>query len=336
MQQKTILLTGGAGYLGIHTAQLLIKNGWNVIVLDNMSNGNTSKPQWANIVISDYANENILSHIFKTNTIDTVIHLAAMTDVNKSVSAPLCAYQNNVSKTIRLLELMVDHAVPNIIFSSSAQVYGNSESANPLTEEHPLDPATPFAQTKVIIEQIIHDTAHAYNLQYVILRFSEFAGWNSEIKQNQSLQHGIIYNMLQALKLQKPFPIPGTSYQTSDGTHIKCYIHVADAAQAIFHSLQHIQQHPSETFNITTGQGYSVIHILKQIERLLNIEIKTIEGAMGPTPAKRILDPSKAQTILGWETRHSKLENIIHSMIKVMHENLKFPGHINYITSFKK
>jgi UDP-glucose 4-epimerase len=312
--KQTILLTGGAGYIGSHTAYLLAQKGYDVVILDSLVHGQSFKHSWATLIKGDCADANLLHQIFSSYTIAAVMHFAAFIDVGESVRSPLAFYDNNVAKTLRLLEVMRTHNIARFIFSSSCAIYGAPEFI-PLTEEHPKNPISPYGKSKLMVEMILEDLQAAYGLQYVSLRYFNAAGALPEqgLGERHVPETHVIPLLLHAAQHKKPFTIFGTEHQTKDGTCVRDYVHVLDIAQAHILALEHLlKQLPSDHFNLGTGSGFSVKELVQAVTHLTGIPLKTILAKARPgDPALLIADPTKANTILGWKPTHSQLDYII-------------------------
>lgn len=326
MERATVLVTGGAGYVGSHISLFFYKKGYQVIILDDFSCG-TFKPSWATCIEADIANDKMVANIFKTTKIDAVIHCASFTEKSRSsFKNPSDFYVNNVGKTIRLLEIMVDHGVRNFIFSSSSLVYGIPETI-PISECHPCAPVSPYGKTKYFIESIIDDFSHAYDFSFVSLRYFNVSGALPEYKTDAwalQLPRSSIALLLHKVIFKQPLLIHGVDYDTPDGTYIDDYVHVWDVAQATYLALKHLKKdHPSDLFNIGSGMGYSVkqlISIIKDLTQTLSCKI--INGDKKcEVPAKIIADPSKAQNILQWKPLGLNIEEIIQSEIRSLSSN---------------
>jgi UDP-glucose 4-epimerase len=313
---KTILLTGGAGYIGSHTAWLLANHGYNVIILDALLHNQPFTHPWATLVKADYADEQALNTIFKQHNIHAVMHFAAFIEVGLSVKNPLGFYENNVSKTVRLLQTMLANNVKNFIFSSSCAVYGIPEST-PLQEDHPKRPISPYGKTKFMIEMILEDVQHSDDLRSISLRYFNAAGALPEHKLGEwhEPETHIIPLLLHTAKTKKPFTIFGTEHQTHDGTCVRDYLHVLDIADAHLRALAYLEQgHPSDAFNLGTGRGISVQQLITMVERICDTKLPIIPGPHRPgDPPLLVADPSKAFTCLGWQPQHSHLEHIVQS-----------------------
>jgi UDP-glucose 4-epimerase len=313
---QTILIAGGAGYIGSHTAYLLAKHGFQVIIIDSFVHQQQFSPSWATIIRGDFADIQLLEKIFTQYQISAVMHFAAFIEVGQSVKNPLAFYENNVSKTITLLQTMLQHNVRHVIFSSSCAVYGIPEYL-PLTEEHPKRPISPYGKTKLMIEEVLTDAAKAYDFKYVSLRYFNAAGAlpEEELGEQHKPETHIIPLLLQAARNQSPFTVFGNDYQTKDGTAIRDYLHVLDIAQAHVLALHHLQQgNPSDYFNLGTGNGFSVKEMIETVEQLHHCSLKIIwEKRRAGDPSILVADPYKARSILQWQPRFSDIEFIIRS-----------------------
>lgn len=327
MNKHTVLIIGGAGYIGSHIAFECARAGYQVIVLDSFVHNNYFSPKWATIIKGDYGDAHLLQTIFSSYEINAVIHCAAFIEVGESVRNPLAFYENNVSKTVTLLQQMVHRNVRNLIFSSSCAVYGQPHFI-PLTESHQLQPMSPYGHTKAMIEQLLHDVAQAHHLRFVALRYFNAAGAFPEQHLGEQHLHEthLIPLMLDALLMRKPFTIFGDDYQTKDGTAVRDFVHVRDIAHAHVLALEHLHAgHPSDFFNLGTGVGYSIKEIIETMQRISGSALKTIIAPrrLGD-PDVLIADSHKAQMILKWKPLYSDLEFILKSAL-VFHKQMLQP-----------
>lgn len=315
---QTILVIGGAGYIGSHTAYLLAQNNYNVIILDSFVHKQYFNPSWANITRGNFGDAEFLKKIFSEYTIDAVMHFAACIEVGQSVKDPLSFYKNNVSNTVQLLEVMLEHNVKQIVFSSSCAVYG-TPTYLPLTEDHPKSPISPYGKTKAMVETIFEDAASAYDLKYVNLRYFNAAGAlpEEQLGEQHKPETHLIPLLLEAALNHKPFSIFGSDYNTKDGTAVRDYLHVLDIAHAHLQALKHIHNNnPSDSFNLGTGTGVSVKEMVEMVQRVCHTSIKTEwHKRRAGDPPVLVADPSKAQSILQWQPRYSDLEFIIKSAL---------------------
>ncbi len=316
MQAPTILITGGAGYIGSHIAYLFAQQGYKVILLDTFIYNQHCNPSWATIIKKDYADAETLTHIFTHYNIKAVVHCAALIEVGESVNNPGAYYETNVAKTIMLLQAMVKHGIKKCIFSSSCAVYGIPEFL-PLTEEHPKKPISPYGTTKLMVETILQDFQKAYGIEYVCLRYFNAAGALPEegLGEQHVPESHLIPRALHAALEQMPFLLYGNDYATKDGTAIRDFVHVLDIAHAHRLALEHLDKgNPSDAFNLGTGKGFSIKEIIEMVEKVCHTSLKTIiEKRRQGDPALLIADPMRAETILGWKTLYSNLEYIIQS-----------------------
>lgn len=312
--KSAILITGGAGYIGSHTALLMAQKGHHVIILDTFVHNQSFNPSWATVIKKDVADKETLHEIFSSHKIEAVMHFAANIEVGRSVRQPLLFYDTNVVKTIALLELMLEHNVKKFIFSSSCAIYGIPQ-ALPLTESHPKNPISPYGRTKLMIETVLEDMAMAYDMQYVALRYFNAAGTlpGHNLHEQHEPETHIIPLLVRAARHEQPFYIFGTSYPTPDGTCIRDYLHVWDIAQAHAAALDYVNTDlPSASFNLGTGTGYSVKQIADEVQKITRKRAKIIEGVQRPgDPAILVADPSHAYSVLKWQPMHSNLDYIL-------------------------
>lgn len=314
--QQTILVTGGAGYIGSHISWLLTKKGYQVVVLDALLYQHNPSMPWATIIKGDVGDKIILQHIFSTFAITAVIHCAAFIDVGASIKDPRLYYDNNVVRTLQLLQSMLEHRVKRIIVASSAAVYGNPMYV-PLDEAHSQNPLNPYAMTNYMVERIVSDFAQAYDLASVSLRYFNVAGAQPEdnLGEMHEPETHLIPNVLHAMMEQKPCTIFGNDYDTSDGTCVRDFVHVSDIAQAHLLALEHLMQgNPSDVFNLGTGNGISVKQLVATVEQLFNVKLKVLWSARRQGDVSYLVaDTRKAQHILGWQPYNSSLEQILKS-----------------------
>ena len=316
MIKKTVLVVGGAGYIGSHTCWLLYKHGYEVIILDAFLHQQNFNPPWAKLIKGDFANQKLLKNIFTNYKIDVVMHFAAFIEVGESVKKPKDFYNNNVTKTLTLLNIMLEYNIKKIIFSSSCAVYGIPQKL-PLDETHTLAPINPYGKNKLVIEFALQDYHTAYNLNYVSLRYFNAAG--SYFEQGLGEQHKpethIIPLLIRAAMQNKDFFIFGSDYPTKDGTCVRDYVHVLDIAQAHILAYNYLEKHEkSNSFNLGSQNGNTVKELIKQAEQICKKNIKTeyYPRREGDVPIL-VANSNKAQHELGWQAKHSNLENILKS-----------------------
>lgn len=320
--QPTILVTGGAGYIGSYTAWLLTQRGYHVVVLDALKQGQQFPFSWATFVYGDYGDATLLEQLFTSYSIAAVIHCGAFICVGESVQQPLVYYENNVAKTMTLLSTMVHHGCLQLVFSSSCAVYGNPHIV-PLKEDHPCAPVSPYGTSKWMVEQLLHDASVAYGLRFVSLRYFNAAGAlaHEGLGERHTPETHSIPLLLHAARTGKPFSIFGTDYPTPDGTCIRDYIHIHDLADAHHKALLHLERgFPSDIFNLGTGTGCSVKELIAVVQKVTGCVIVTIPATRRQgDPAVLVADASKAKTILQWKPLYTDMYALVHSAWQFEH-----------------
>ena len=326
--KEKILVTGGLGYIGSHTVVELIESGFDVIVVDNLSNSNIdvlkgiekitgSKPKFENIDCSDYvAMDKFLS---KNEGIQAIIHFAALKAVGDSVKRPLPYYRNNIGSMIALLELMQVHKIPNMVFSSSCTVYGQADKM-PVSENTPIKIAqSPYGNTKQICEEIITDALAANdNLKAVVLRYFNPIGAHPSYigEQPNGVPENLVPYIVQtAAGIRKKLSVFGNDYKTPDGTCIRDYINVVDLAQAHIAALKRLldgKVESKEIFNLGTGEGTSVLELINKFEQATGVKVPyDIVGRRAGDIEAIWADPQKANKILKWKTEVSLEDTLL-------------------------
>ncbi|QQR49647.1 UDP-glucose 4-epimerase GalE [bacterium] len=316
--KKSILLTGGAGYIGSHTAHLLVEQGYHVVILDSFVQHQAFNPLWATVIRGDFADQKILTTIFKNHSIHAVMHFAAFIEVGESVTRPADFYENNVGKVFQLLRLMLEHGINKFVFSSSCAVYGNPVRT-PMDETHPTVPVSPYGRNKLMVEWALQDYAAAYDLRYVSLRYFNAAGALPEVSlgEHHQPETHLIPRLLHAIAYDEPVTIFGNDYNTPDGTCLRDYIHVADIAQAHALALSYLNNGQlSDVFNLGTGCGYTVQQVIDAAQCLCNKKAKVYIQARRAGDAEILLaDPTKIKKVLGWKPKYSDLSTILSSAL---------------------
>lgn len=313
-----ILVLGGAGYIGSHTALELIKCGHEVVVADNLATGyRAAVPEKAEFFKGDLRDFDFLDGLFKKEKIDAVIHFAAYSLVGESVSDPLKYYDNNLCGTKVLLEAMIKNGVDKIVFSSTAATYGEPERI-PITENDRTCPANPYGETKLAMEKMFEWTGKAHGLRYVSLRYFNACGADASgtIGEAHDPESHLIPLILQVPNgKRESISIFGTDYDTPDGTCIRDYIHVTDLAQAHILAVNYlVSGGESDIFNLGNGIGYSVREVIDTARAVTGHPIKAVEAARRDgDPARLVASSEKAKRILGWKPEHASLEEIIAS-----------------------
>lgn len=313
-----ILVLGGAGYIGSHTALELVKAGNEVAIADNLVTGyRKAIPKGAKFYEGDLRDFDFLNKLFQQEKIDAVIHFAAYSLVGESVTNPLKYYDNNLYGTKVLLEAMVKNNVGKIVFSSTAATYGEPENI-PILESDRTCPTNPYGETKLAMEKMFKWTAEAHGLRYVSLRYFNACGADESgtIGEAHNPESHLIPLILQVPNgKRETISIYGTDYDTPDGTCIRDYIHVTDLAQAHILAVQYLNNGgESDIFNLGNGVGYSVREVIETARKVTGHPIPATETSRrAGDPARLVASSEKAKKILGWKPVHDSLEEIISS-----------------------
>ena len=319
MSKNSILVTGGAGYIGSHVVKQLGIAGENVVILDNLSKGYEEAILYGKLVVGDTGDKELVSRVLDEYNIDTVMHFAAHTIVPESVSNPLKYYWNNTCSSRNLLECCEAAKVKNFIFSSTAAVYGEPETSS-VTEESLNQPINAYGTSKLMTEWMLRDLAHASDLRYVALRYFNVAGCDPEGQIGQSTPKATLLIKVAceaAVGKRDKVYIFGTDYPTPDGTGIRDYIHVEDLASAHISSLDYLRKGgESTTMNCGYGHGYSVREVLDMVNKVNGTPITINEEARrAGDPPQLIAIVDKIHNTLDWKTKYDNLEKIIQSAL---------------------
>ncbi len=312
----SILVLGGAGYIGSHTVYALKEKGEDVVIVDNLQTGfrKLVHPE-AKFYEGDVRDKDFLRNVFKSEDIKGVIHFCANSLVGVSMKEPLEYYNNNLYGMICLLEVMKEFNVKHIVFSSTAATYGEPEHV-PILESDATNPTNPYGETKLAMEKLMKWCDQAYGITWVALRYFNACGAheNGLIGELHNPETHLIPLVLQvALGQRETIKVFGDDYETRDGTCIRDYIHVNDLADAHIRALNYLYDHqPSDIFNLGNGTGYSVLEIINAAKKITKerIHVTMDERRLGD-PAKLVADNTKAKTILGWQPQYTDIENII-------------------------
>lgn len=309
----SVLVTGGAGYIGSHLVKALVKAGYQVVVFDNLSEGHAGAVKGGHLVEGDLKDFNSLHRVFTTFRIETVFHLAAKCYVEESVRDPQSYYLNNLSGTLNLLRAMIEFGCKTVIFSSSCSVYGSPEYL-PLDEDHPLRPISPYGRSKLYSEEVMLDYARAHGIFPVILRYFNAAGADpeAEIGEAHRVETHLVPAVLKvALGQKESINIYGTDYETSDGTCVRDYVHVSDIASAHIAAYEKHFKRPV-ILNIGTGRGHSVLEVIRVSEKVTGKKIPTVSvPRRAGDPATLVAAAERAAKELNWEPKYPELDTII-------------------------
>ena len=316
--KPSILVTGGAGYIGSHTVLALKQAGYDIVILDNLVYGHrelVEKVLQVELVVGDTGDRSLLDHLFNTHNIAAVMHFSAYAYVGESVTDPAKYYRNNVLGTLTLLEAMLAASIKKFVFSSTCATYGIPEFM-PLTEGHPQNPINPYGASKLMVERILSDFSVAYDFKSVCFRYFNAAGAdpNGKLGEDHNPEtHLIPLVLLTALGKRESISIFGTDYPTPDGTCIRDYIHVNDLADAHILGLEYLlNDGASEFFNLGNGNGFSVRDVIETASIVTSQDIKVLERDRRPgDPPVLIGSSDKARKILGWQPQYSSLKEIV-------------------------
>ncbi|MBB1093350.1 UDP-glucose 4-epimerase GalE [Rhodopseudomonas palustris] len=311
----TVLVTGGAGYIGSHTVLALVEAGESVVVIDNLSTGFSSFiPEGVPLFIGDAGDENLVEGVIRNHGVDAIIHFAGSVIVADSMRDPLAYYRNNTMTSRNLLSAAVTCGVKNFIFSSTAAVYGNLDRT-PVPEEAPTRPLSPYGCSKLMTEIMLHDTASAYGINYVALRYFNVAGADPQARIGLATA-GATHLMkiaVEAATGQRPqVEVYGADYPTPDGSCIRDFIHVSDLAQAHGAALGYLRQGGAPvTLNCGYGRGYSVLQTIEAVRRVAgrNFAVSTAARRPGDIVAM-VADTRRIRATLDWTPRYDDLDTI--------------------------
>lgn len=315
---KTVLVTGGAGYIGTQTCKALKEAGFFPIVYDNLISGHAEAVRWGTLEIGDIADRKRLAETIDKYQPIAVVHFASFKAVGESVKDPAKYYLNNVCGSVVLLDVLREKGVNKIIFSSTASLYGNTPKQTLLKETDQSQPINPYATTKWMVEKILADFHEAYGLEYVVLRYFNVAGADlkKECGERGSIPHNLVPIVLQvAANKRKELEVFGQDYPSKDGTPIRDYIHVVDLADAHVKALQYLLEgKQSIVLNLGTGKGATVRDVVEAARKVTQrpIPMKDVPRRPGD-PCFLVADASLAMKLLGWQPKHSDLETIIES-----------------------
>ncbi|NEP32262.1 MULTISPECIES: UDP-glucose 4-epimerase GalE [Moorena] len=316
--KATVLVTGGAGYIGSHAVLALLAAGYNVVVLDNLVYGHRDIVEdvlKVKLVVGDTNDRVLLDNLFRDYDISAVMHFAAYAYVGESVTDPAKYYRNNVTGTLTLLEAMVAASIKKLVFSSTCATYGVPKTV-PIPEDHPQNPINPYGASKLMVERILSDFHTAYDLKSVTFRYFNAAGADPEGRLGEDHTpetHLIPLVLLTALGKRESISIFGANYPTADGTCIRDYIHVKDLASAHVLGLDYLLKGgDSQIFNLGNGNGFSVKEVIEAARFVTKQNIKAIECDRRPgDPPALVGSSDKARKLLGWYPQYSDINTIL-------------------------
>ncbi|WP_163269114.1 UDP-glucose 4-epimerase GalE [Chelativorans alearense] len=312
----TVLVTGGAGYIGSHMVWELLDHGEEVVVLDRLSTGfDWAVPEAAELVVGDIGDQKLVEQTMKRRGVDAVIHFAGSIIVPESVSDPLGYYLNNTVKSRALIESAVRCGVKHFIFSSTAAVYG-SPNKIPVTEENPLEPESPYGTSKLMTELMLRDTASAHDFAYTALRYFNVSGADPKKRTGQSTKgatHLIKVACETATGKRPHMEVFGDDYPTRDGTCVRDYIHVSDLVNAHYLALERLRRgRGSLVANCGYGRGYSVLEVIDAVKRVSGVDFTVTKSGRRPGDAVAIVaSPERCFAEFGWKPAHDDLEEIV-------------------------
>ena len=315
--KPTVLVTGGAGYIGSHAVLALLDAGWSVVVIDDLSTGFAwAVPDAATLVEGDIGDDALVARIIAAHGIGAIVHFAGSIIVPESVEKPLRYYENNTAKSRSLIESAVNGGVRHFIFSSTAATYGIPEQV-PIVETQRTQPINPYGWSKLMTERMLADTAHAHPLNYCALRYFNVAGADPQGRSGQSTAgatHLIKVAVEAATGKRTHVSVYGTDYDTPDGTGVRDYIHVSDLARAHVDALEKLIADPGESYvmNCGYGRGFSVLEVLDAVDRVTNMKIeRKIEARRAGDPDALVADNSKILDTLPWRPQRDDLDTIV-------------------------
>ena len=315
----SVLIVGGAGYIGSQTAKAVAAAGLQPIVFDNLVYGHEWAVKWGPLVRGDLADRALLVDVMKRHSVDAVIHFAAYAYVGESVTNPRKYFGNNVTGTLNLLDAMLDAGVRDVVFSSTCATYGEPQKV-PIAEDHPQNPVNPYGETKLAVEKMLHWYSQAYGLRYAALRYFNAAGADpdGEIGEDHDPETHLIPLAIDAAVVSgAELQIFGTDYPTPDGTAIRDYIHVVDLADAHLRALAKLRDDQTNgttalRLNLGTGRGHSVREVVAAVRKVTGRDVRVREvGRRAGDPPALVADARQAAAVLGWQPRHPELEVIV-------------------------
>ena len=311
----SVLIVGGAGYIGSQTAKCVAGAGQTPVVLDNLVHGHQWAVNWGPFVHGDLSDAALIGRVLAEHRATSVIHFAAYTNVGESVRSPRKYFRNNVVNTLNLLDAMIDNGVRDIVFSSTCATYGEPSEV-PISESHPQHPVNPYGESKLAVERILHSYGRAYSIRFAVLRYFNAAGADpdGDVGEDHDPEtHLIPLAVGAALDHHSELSIYGTDYPTPDGTAIRDYIHVADLAAAHRLALEHLARGGDNLYlNLGTGRGHSVRQVVSAVEAISGrrVSVREIGRRMGDPP-QLVADARRAEQVLHWRPAYPEIETMV-------------------------
>lgn len=325
-----VLITGGAGYIGSHTAKALSHAGFDPVVVDNLSLGHRWAAKWGPLIEADISDQKAIESAIREYNISAVIHFAAHAYVGESMREPQKYFSNNVVNSLAFLDVLHRCRVRRIVFSSSCAVYGVPDSI-PIAEDHPKIPINPYGESKLFIERVLEWYGRCYGFQWATLRYFNAAGadYDGEIGEAHEPETHILPLIIDAaLGKRGPVEVYGNDYATVDGSPIRDFVHVTDLAHAHVLALQRLLSNGDNfALNLGTGRGFSVSEVITRVERLTGAKVPFCLAPRRPgDTGVLVADPRLAQSLLGWVPRLSDMDNIVKSALRWHHVGLRVPS----------
>jgi UDP-glucose-4-epimerase GalE len=310
----SILIVGGAGFIGSQTAKTVAAAGLEPVIFDDLSTGHRWALKWGKFVEGTLNDPAAIDAVFKAHDITAVVQFAARIEVGESVRDPRKYFRSNLVCTLNLLDAMVANGVKDVVFSSTAAVYGKPVHV-PIAEDHPLQPINPYGDTKFFVERVLKSYGDAYGLRWAALRYFNAAGADpdGELGEDHAPESHLIPLAIAAAAGGKPLSLFGTDYPTPDGTAVRDYVHVADLASAHLLALRHLAA-GNESFaaNVGTGRGHSVREVIEAVQRASGQRVPYNEAPRrAGDPPELVADSRKLQTLLGWKPRYPELTTMV-------------------------
>jgi UDP-glucose 4-epimerase len=315
---ENVLVTGGAGYIGSVVAAQLLSQNYRVTVLDNLTHGSRAAvPEQARFELADVGDAAALERVFQGGQFDAVLHFASFIEAGESMRAPELYFRNNTVNTLTLLEVMLQHGVRKLVFSSTAGVYGNPERT-PIEETDRLLPTNPYGESKLLAERMLDWFQQVHGLRYASLRYFNAAGATPELGEDHRPESHLMPIVLEtAAGLRECIPVYGSDYPTPDGTCVRDYIHVTDLAVAHLLALTALDQEAKLIYNLGNGRGFSVLEVIETARRVTGRPIPSSMSARRPGDAAVLVARSdKIRRELNWQPRFPELEVIVRSAWK--------------------